>query len=403
MSASRSRFGRSLLAAAIFTVSLATSSAIAYPGELDLTFGTNGVTTHNVQYKTYVRKVVNFSRKSLVLGYYDYPTILPTGAEKRLFVRLYSSTGDHEQTFGSSYRGEAYAAAIQPDGKIVVLGQAPNTIPNGVFGTISTTSPAVWRFNADGSIDSTFGTNGVRFIAQIATMSSLVNEIGIYDGRIYISYASKAASHDVFRYRIARLSAAGEIDFTIVPPFIFDSANKGFAMEISGRGDIYVVGQNQSAQNSVIRRYNRDGAVVMMGFFAEAIVPDCGNPEVAPKDLVIQPDGKLLVLRTSGIEGPLTLTRQTSSGSNDQTFQCTGYNNMPAAVGQAIFLQQDGKFFFNWGVTNGSLRFNPDGSFESAIGISPGISTVQDDQRFVTVRGVYPTYTSIEIERRFLD
>ncbi len=404
MSALRKPIETKLIGAAILVVFTVATSVLSFPGELDLSFGTNGVVTDGIGYRSFPRRMVSLpTRMTLVIGYYEVPTILPSGIQKRLLIRQYTGTGELHRTYGSGINGEAYAAAMQADGKLMVLGEAPNTIQNGVFGPLATTSPAVWRFKSDGTLDRGFGTNGVVVIDQMATNAVSTNEIGVSNGQAFISYASRSTSHDVYRFRVSRLSEAGAIDFTVTPPFLFDTSDPGVVMQLTERGQIYVAGQNQTTQNSVIRRYTRDGAVASMGLNGEAVIPDCGNPEVRPKDLVIQPDGKLLVLRIDGIQGPLTITRQNGTGANDQVFQCIGYPNMPAAVGKEISLQPDGKFFFTWGFTNGSLRFNPDGSFNEPIAVTSGTSTVQDDQKFVKVRAVYPAYTSLEIERRFLD
>src|SRR5438270_10459754 len=80
---------------------------------------------------------------------------------EHLESRTLLSAGDLDPTFGmggeltNSFQGpldsQAQAAALQPDGKIVEVGGATNGFAGG-FGVV--------RFNADGSLDPSFGKDG---------------------------------------------------------------------------------------------------------------------------------------------------------------------------------------------------------------------------------------------------
>jgi len=90
-----------------------------------------------------------------------------TGVDRANFlVARFTATGSLDTSFGSAHTGvvttdvlggsydRAYALTLQPDGKILVGGFAS---PN----TSSVTSAALVRYNANGSLDSSFLQNGV--------------------------------------------------------------------------------------------------------------------------------------------------------------------------------------------------------------------------------------------------
>jgi uncharacterized delta-60 repeat protein len=99
--------------------------------------------------------------KILVTGYRKSSAT----ASERFFLRRYLSNGRLDASFGSDgaavanspialrgdYRG--VTIAVQPDGKIAVAG-----VGNGYY--------AVWRFNANGSSDTTFGNGGLRTLSN---------------------------------------------------------------------------------------------------------------------------------------------------------------------------------------------------------------------------------------------
>jgi len=76
-------------------------------------------------------------------------------------------------TFGDGY-DSARTVVLQPDGKIVVLGASGD-------GAI------IVRFNSNGSLDSSFGTNGV-VISSVSGFSSYGSNVALQsDGKIVVT------------------------------------------------------------------------------------------------------------------------------------------------------------------------------------------------------------------------
>ena len=105
----------------------------------------------------------------------------------------------------------------------------------------------------------------------------------------------------------------------------------------------------------------------------------------AGSDVVVQPDGKILVVGTSGSPTAMTVTRYNRDGSLDTSFGGgDGIYRVPAAVqqsGYALTVQADGKILLT-GYSYPSLqndvllvRLNSDGSLDTGFGGGDGVVT----------------------------
>ena len=130
-------------------------------GTPDLTFGSNGVSSYQLEPATtgigLFDGLVDANRNILVAG----------GAGADLFVMRFLPDGGVDTSFGANgvfmYQGSSSGSAtsrglaLQPDGKIIAVGLA---------GTAKTHSSIVLRLTANGTLDSTFGSNGVASVAS---------------------------------------------------------------------------------------------------------------------------------------------------------------------------------------------------------------------------------------------
>lgn len=173
------------------------------------------------------------------------------GADNDFMIFKFEADGDDDLSFGTSgnlFRdfgiGDdgAYAAKVQPDGKLVVGGYATG-IPNKYF--------AVARFLPNGDPDLTFAGTGSETFA-IGSMDDEVTDLAIApDGKIVLSGASNTSSGQAFA--VARLTPGGALDTT------FDGDGKAS----------FKVGDDDGPRRMVLRR---DGKIVISGVivFADA-------------------------------------------------------------------------------------------------------------------------------------
>ena len=134
--------GLALAIVAALTISIVAQAAI---GDLDPTFGAGGKVT------TFVGSSNNFANAVAVQS---DGKILVAGVP---LLTRYNSDGTLDTSFGTngivtnSGINQGKDVVIQPDGKILVTGNPTNTRVE--FG--------VARFNSNGSLDTSFGTNGI--------------------------------------------------------------------------------------------------------------------------------------------------------------------------------------------------------------------------------------------------
>jgi uncharacterized delta-60 repeat protein len=280
-------------------------------------------------------------------------------------------------TFGGD---DARGLALQADGKIVVVGYSPN------FGGGDTI--ALVRYNADGSLDKSFGTEG-----KMVTKSELWN-IQAYalavqaDGKIVVAGGGWRA--EGARMLLVRYNADGSLDpsfgekgwaFTSIEP----GTAQGSAVALQGDGKIVVAGTRHKPSGSSfieIARYlpddNKDPSFGVNGLRTMQIWER--NSEVSA--LGFQPNGKIVVAGNAEDKGSenLALARFNSDGSPDFTFGVRGqvyslgsrvsYTVRSNDGATALAWQTDGKIVVA-GSSERSLaiaRYKPDGSLDAAFG-----------------------------------
>jgi uncharacterized delta-60 repeat protein len=134
-----------------------------------------------------------------------------------------AAPGDPDATFGTDGRvtvdfggktGAFRDAALQPDGKIVLVGYVFQPATTGRH-----TDMIVVRLNADGSTDQEFGTAGMR---QIGTTNGptpgpdVANAVALQpDGKIVVGGYSYAGS--VRESTVVRLTPSGSLDASFSP------------------------------------------------------------------------------------------------------------------------------------------------------------------------------------------
>jgi uncharacterized delta-60 repeat protein len=125
---------------------------------------------------------------------------------------------DRSATFNGSASDQVQAFAVQADGKILIGGFF--TTVNGVG------QPRLARLNADGTLDSSFASNGV---------SGPVRSLLIQpDGRILVA-GNFQGLNSTLRNNIARLTADGSLDNSFNPGSGPDNAVVALLLQADGR------------------------------------------------------------------------------------------------------------------------------------------------------------------------
>ena len=352
----------SAVAAAAFACSAAAAStALADPTDVDRSFGNNGSSTVDAGGRERALSLVAQRDGQLVgtgitsngqngLVFRVNPNGALDGAFATTGIRTIDS-GDTEQTIES---------AIQPDGKIVVVG---NTSINN--------DAAVYRLNPDGSLDATFDGDGARGIDSGA--SERAADVAIQpDGKIVVVGTTSAGGGDVAVYR---LNADGTFDKT----FDGDGARgidsggveNGEAVALQSDGKIVVAADTSVDQNVAVYRLNPDGALdpTFDGDGARGI--DRGANDFA-SDVLVQPDGTILVAgsTTNGDNG--FVAKLNANGTPDVNYRGDGpIDNGAFERVETIVRQPDGRILVGGSTTASAdalvVRMNPDGSRDNSF------------------------------------
>src|SRR5687768_13068186 len=103
----------------------------------------------------------------------------------------------------------AEAVAVQGDGKIVVAGGARRS---GL--DFSDTAIVVARFNADGTLDTSFGNSAGRVVIGFNNRDFAAGVAVLPDGKILVGGSTAASSTGPVSVVLARLTPAGQLDLT---------------------------------------------------------------------------------------------------------------------------------------------------------------------------------------------
>ena len=302
-----------------------------------------------------------------------------SGVQRFAIVR-YNTNGSLDNTFGTggivttaipgSGADGAGAVAIQSDGKIVAAGYTFNT----------TLDFAVVRYNANGTLDTSFDTDGIA-IAPIGVGNDVASAIVIQtDGKIVL--AGRALIGAVKNFGLARFNANGTLDntfdtdgVTITAFGTTDSEIKSIAIQTDGK--ILAVGSG--SDGFALARYNTNGSLDNTFDVDGKITSDAG----AGKGVVIQSDGKILA--ATALNKVFGLVRYAADGTLDNTFGIGG-KVITQFVGDAesstLVLQPDGKIIVaGWSYLPTSLldfalaRYNTNGTLDSSFGTGGKIYT----------------------------
>jgi uncharacterized delta-60 repeat protein len=280
-------------------------------------------------------------------------------------VVRYNSNGSLDTSFDgdgkvtSDFGGgqdEAYSLAIQTDGRIVVAGRA-RMAGNYEF--------ALARYNSDGSLDTTFDSDG-RVTTPIGPGTAEVRSLVIQsDGKI--AAGGRASNGSNFDFALARYNAGGSLDTSFDGDGIVMTAIGGAADEIYGLvlqtdGKLVAAGRANtgSSNDFALARYNSDGSRDT-SFDADGVVTTAiGLGADQAYAVAVGPNGNIIAagLSSNGLNNDLAVVRYKSDGSLDTAFDSDGI--VTTAVGgsndeaRALAIQSDRKIVLAGRSNNGS-------------------------------------------------
>jgi uncharacterized delta-60 repeat protein len=259
--------------------------------------------------------------------------------------------------------GELTAAALQPDGKVLVAGEIHE---------VKGTSIYVKRLNADGSPDKTFDAGGGAMLA--AGLQSVAAVLVQRDGKIVL------AGRNGDDFGLLRMYSTGTTDGTVFDEGQFGGADAPDAAALQPDGKIVVAGTSRPvealapAPKAVVARYRSDGKLDQD--FGAAGKATLGAGESSA--VLVQRDGKVVVqTRTAEDDSRTLVTRLTAKGGPDTAFGHGGtaivdLHGPDAPAGVA--LHRDGKLLVagTAGYDFSAARLTAGGAFDASYGGTGG-------------------------------
>ncbi len=291
-------------------------------GIVDSTFGENGLVLSSLG-----------DRATAVMVQPDGKILIEGGHKEKALTMRYLPDGTLDKTFGSNGIVETdfgiggtslgYAIAVQPDGKIVVGGQERS-------------SPFLGRYNTDGTLDESFGSEG-KAIYNMSNAANLNDLVLQKDGKI-----------------VAVGTIASMLNDTV---------------------------------NSIIFRCMPDGTLDP-GFATTGINEHAFKTKSALRSVVLQKDGKIVTCGSiSDITGTIVhflLERYTINGVLDSSFAANGYQTTTldtSDVAYSVFLQGSDEKIVLGGAGTNRYKSSP---LEAAIALARYNNDVSKKQIITT-------------------
>ncbi|MEZ4706807.1 MAG: clostripain-related cysteine peptidase [Caldilineaceae bacterium] len=364
----------------------------AAPGDLDPTFDGDGkvATALGTGNATAWGLVIQPDGKLVVGGVAD------NGANGADFaLARYNGDGSLDPTFNSTGKllttlsaGDNLisALALQNDGKIIASGVVSNPI--------SLADVAVVRYNSDGTLDSTFDSDGI-VATDVNNNTDITRDVVIQnDGKIIVAgYTINALTGNDFL--VARYNVSGTLDSTFAGDGIvttdFNGGNDtAYVVELQSDGKIVVVGEATNGANGLdvaIARYNSDGSLDTSFDGDGKVITAFGPGADRFPVIAVQRDGKLVVAggTDNGGNTDFALARYNSDGTLDTSFDGDGKVTTPLGAGEDqiydMLIQPDDKIVvIGWSHNGANLdgavaRYTPNGALDASFS-GDGILTI---------------------------
>ena len=291
---------------------------------------------------------------------------------------------------------KAYAAVLQPDGKLVVAGAAGESVGTYDF--------ALARYNPDGALDETFGVSG-KVSTALGPITDIAYALALQaDGKIIAAGVNfTSTGNGTRRFALARYHPDGSLDASfdgdglVTLGFGTRSMDTIYAVAVQPDARIVVAGSASMAYESngvtlgqndfALARLNPDGSLDASFGRGGIVITDFGTgPDIAYA-LILQPDGRILTAgtTTNGRNQDVALARYQPDGALDETFGNGGKVRTDFFdeddIAWALALQPDGRIVAAGHTSHNAVtefalvRYTANGSPDTSFGVGGKVAT----------------------------
>jgi uncharacterized delta-60 repeat protein len=292
-------------------------------GSLDTSFDADGkVITAVSSFSDYANSVVMQADGKLVAAGYSYNA----SGNKNISLVRYNTNGSLDSSFNGNGKiitavsvasNVANAVVVQSDGKLVIAGYSYNASGNTDFALI--------RYNTNGSLDTSFDGDG-KLTTSLGLVSSFANTVIVQPDKKIVAagYSYDAQGHTTFA--VIRYNANGSLDSSFDTDGKVTTALSAFSdyatsVIMQPDGKLLVAGYSYNATNTAdfaLVRYNANGSLDTSFDGDGKVITNITSADDYARSVVLQADGKVLVTGTANND--FAIVRYNSNGSLDTTF-----------------------------------------------------------------------------------
>lgn len=370
---------------------------------LDSTFGTNGKiqASFDLGLNGAQNATITTDSKIVIVGNFvsnDYTS-------NNFGIAKYNSNGTLDTTFDTDGKlttkfeyssDELKKIIVLPDNKIIAIGTSRYRQPNNAgFSNI-----VLSKYNSNGSLDVSFGNSGKVYSVFGENVYTILNFVVQTDGKILVNAYYSVFPSSQFVFELIRYNANGSLDVTfgnngkiVTTPILLSLVNP-----TNGKFLFNGINNLPSGENEyTLIKYNANGTIDNSFGSNGTVAYNVGNSPFGYSSVVLQPDGKIIASGSySNLSGQLNyLTiRYNSNGTIDSTFGTNGTIITPTQGNvNSNFVQSDEKIIVCGSSSNGSginfssIKYDSNGTIDSSYGIN-GIASISLDQ-YYQINSVY--------------
>ena len=250
----------------------------------------------------------------------------------------YNTNGSLDTTFNTNGKVTTAVGSGIDAGYSVTIQSDGKILVAGYSSNGTNNDFALVRYNSDGSLDTIFDTDG-KVITAVGSSDDFGRNVTVQsDGKILIAGISTNGNQD---FALVRYNTNGSLDTTFDTDGIVTTAagagyDDGYSVTVQSDGKILVAGvsYNGTSNDFALVRYNTDGSLDTT-FDTDGIVTTVVGTNAQGRSVTVQSDGKILVagLSNNGTNTDFALVRYNTNGSLDTTFDTDGIVTTAAGAG----------------------------------------------------------------------
>jgi uncharacterized delta-60 repeat protein len=290
-------------------------------------------------------------------------------------------------------------AVLQADGGIVVCAAASRTFFDPDLGDVDVGGLSFARFTSAGVLDTTFGTGGVTWQSDLGINASPLHMLALPDGKFLVAAhdnVTTSASDDAVA--LLRFNADGSLDTSFGDAGrvrVAGLSRNPLALLRRSDGKIVVVTDDYLKIDATtvdlggMARLNADGTPDATFGSGDGVINLPLTDLYSIQDAALAPDGSVFLAVQSRTFGTATVVKFTPDGAIDTSFGTNGFASASAEGlhmrGQTIEVQADGKIILagyndvSYSMQEAAAaRFNTDGTLDTSFGLR-GIFRMTDN------------------------